>query len=234
MTIIKISLIVIAVLALFCILTNKFVNPYKLIFVFGKKGSGKSTLLAKLTDRYLKRGWTIYSTEATQNDCKVNYLNPHKIYQYDFPKRSCVFVDEVSLIWHNRDFKTMDKNVIEFFRFMRKKGVRCYFFSQSFDVDKVLRELVDEFYLVEKYLRVFVVARRIVRKPVVVHPSAEAPARIDDDMIVDPLWTFFLGGRLFAFIPYWAKKYDTTSVAYAKKEVSTVSPSPSHRGNPRA
>lgn len=218
MTIIKIILVIIVILTIYCVLTNKFVNPYKLIFVFGKKGSGKSTLLTKLTARYLKRGWTIYSTEEYNGKGEVHKLNPHKIYDYDFPERCCVFIDEVSLIWHNRDFKTMDKNVIEFFRFMRKKGVRCYFFSQSFDVDKVLRELVDEFYLVEKFLRVFVVARRIVRKPVVVHPSAEAPARIDDDMIVDPLWTFFMGGRLYAFIPYWAKKYDTTSVAYAKKD----------------
>ena len=27
--------------------TQKYVNPYKLIFIFGKKGSGKSTLLTK-------------------------------------------------------------------------------------------------------------------------------------------------------------------------------------------
>ena len=27
--------------------TRKYLNPYKLIFIFGKKGSGKSTLLAK-------------------------------------------------------------------------------------------------------------------------------------------------------------------------------------------
>lgn len=40
-------------------------------------------------------------------------------------------------------------------------------------------------YLVNKYLRVFVVAKHIVRKPVVVHPGPESPARIDDDMVVD-------------------------------------------------
>ena len=27
--------------------TRKYLNPYKLIFIFGKKGSGKSTLLTK-------------------------------------------------------------------------------------------------------------------------------------------------------------------------------------------
>lgn len=39
---------------IFCKLTQKYVNPYKLIFVFGKKGSGKSTLLTKLAYKYKK------------------------------------------------------------------------------------------------------------------------------------------------------------------------------------
>ena len=40
--------------------TQKYVNPYKLIFIFGKKGSGKSTLLTKYALDYLKRGWNVY------------------------------------------------------------------------------------------------------------------------------------------------------------------------------
>lgn len=40
---------------IFCKLTQKYVNPYKLIFVFGKKGSGKSTLLTKLAYKYRKK-----------------------------------------------------------------------------------------------------------------------------------------------------------------------------------
>ncbi|WP_420913655.1 hypothetical protein, partial [Intestinimonas butyriciproducens] len=44
--------------------TKKYVNPYKLIFIFGKKGSGKSTLLTKYALDYLKRGWNVYSTET--------------------------------------------------------------------------------------------------------------------------------------------------------------------------
>ena len=42
---------------IFCKLTQKYVNPYKLIFVFGKKGSGKSTLLTKLAYKYRKKDW---------------------------------------------------------------------------------------------------------------------------------------------------------------------------------
>lgn len=218
--------IAICIFMIYHILTRKFINPYKLIFLFGKKGSGKSTLLAKLTAKHLRRGWTVYSTECphSSDDEKyydftfvpdkgsLNYINPSKIFEYNFPRRSCILIDEVSLIWDNRDFKHMDKRVIEWFRYQRKHGCRVYFFSQTFDIDKKLRDLADEMYLVNKYFRVLVVASHIVRKPVVVHPGPESPARIDDDMIVDgPLMTFF-GGKIFAWIPYWAKRYDTNAI----------------------
>ena len=48
---------------IFLLLTNKYVNPYKLIMIFGKKGSGKSTTLTKYAIQHVKKGWTVYSTE---------------------------------------------------------------------------------------------------------------------------------------------------------------------------
>lgn len=217
MTILKIILAIILVLFIYVVLTRKYVNPYKLIFIFGKKGSGKSTLLAKLTYRYLKRGWSVYSTEASAGDA-AECIDPTKIFEYTFPERSCILIDEVSLIWDNRDFKKMDKRVIEWFRYQRKHKCRVYFFSQTFDIDKKLRDLADDMYLVNKYFRVFAVASHMVRKPVVVHPGPDSPARIDDDIIIDgPLLTFF-GGKIFAFIPYWAKRFDTLAMNVRVKE----------------
>lgn len=206
-----------AVVLIYHFLTKKYLNPYKLIFVFGKKGSGKSTFLTKLSVKYLRKGWNVYSTEVKPVDGveipailkNVTYVEPRRLYSYNFPPNSCIFIDEASLIWDNRDFKTMDKRIIEWYRYQRHHRCRVYLFSQSWDVDSKIRSLCDDFYLCEKKLRVFSVASHIVRKPVVVHPSPDAPARIDDDMIVDgPLLTFF-GGKMFAFIPYWAKFFDS-------------------------
>lgn len=217
MTVLKISFFILVPIGLFLFLTRKYVNPYKLIFLFGKKGSGKSTLLQKLTYRYLKRNWTVYSTEPSC-DSRVKFLDPTQIFDYAFPQKSCILIDEVSLIWDNRDFKKMDKRIVEWFRYQRHHKCRVYFFSQTFDIDKKLRDLCDDMYLVDKKFRVFVVASHIVRKPVVVHPGPESPARIDDDMVVDgPLLAFF-GGKLFAFIPYWARKFDSYTTDYKRKE----------------
>lgn len=218
----------------FCLLfhksTCKFLNPYKLIFVFGKKGSGKSTLLQKISYQYVRKGWTVYSTEVSdigqnvpikkkkhrrkskeeeQPFYTIRKIDPKKIYEYQFPPKTCIFIDEVSLIWDNRNFKNMDPKVVAWFRYQRHYKCRVYLFSQSFDIDKKLRDLCDEMYIVNKFARVLVRAKRIIRKPVVVHPSPEAPARIDEDLIVDgPLMAIF-GGRLYASIPHWAKTYDS-------------------------
>ena len=220
---------------LFCLLfhksTCKFLNPYKLIFVFGKKGSGKSTLLQKLSYQYVRKGWSVYSTEVSDIGQNVpikqkkkhrrkteeedhsfhtiRKIDPKKIYEYQFPPKTCIFIDEVSLIWDNRNFKNMDPKVVSWFRYQRHYKCRVYLFSQSFDIDKKLRDLCDEMYIVNKFARVLVRAKRIIRNPIVVHPSPEAPARIDEDLVVDgPLMAIF-GGRIYASIPHWAKTYDS-------------------------
>lgn len=199
--------VIVVFIALFCYVTRNYVNPYKLIFVFGKKGSGKSTLLTKLAVRYSRKKWTVYTTENISGT--HNITDPKQIYKMDFPERSCILIDEVSLIWDNRDFKSMDKRVVEWFRYQRHHKCRVYFFSQTFDIDKKLRDLADDMFLVNKYFRVLVVAKHIVRKPVVVHPGPDSPARIDDDMVVDGPLLWLFGGRISALIPYWAKFFDS-------------------------
>lgn len=51
---------ILAICVVFDLLTRKYLNPYKLVVIFGKKGCGKSTLLQKLAVFYTKRGYTCY------------------------------------------------------------------------------------------------------------------------------------------------------------------------------
>lgn len=214
MLIFYVILCIICLFLFFHLATKKYINPYKLVFIFGKKGSGKSTHLSKMAYKSLIKGKKVYSTE----DITIKYknrtystfhLDPRRIYAYKFEEGSVILIDEVSLIWSNRDFAKMDKKVIEWFRYQRHYKVSCYLYSQSFDIDKKLRDLTDDFQLVTKFARVWSIARHMVRKPVVVHPSAEAPARIDDDIIEDGLLLAPFGGMSIAFIPYWAKLFDS-------------------------
>lgn len=214
MWLIYVILCFISLFLCFHLATKKYINPYKLVFIFGKKGSGKSTHLSKMAYKSLIKGKSVYSTEDItikykNKEYSTIHLDPRKIYTYNFPEGSVILIDEVSLIWSNRDFAKMDKKIIEWFRYQRHYKVSCYLYSQSFDIDKKLRDLTDDFQLVTKVARVWSVSRHMVRKPVVVHPSAEAPARIDDDIIEDGLLLAPFGGMSIAFIPYWAKLFDS-------------------------
>lgn len=223
-------------IVLFTLLTRSFVNPYKLIMVFGKKGSGKSTYLAKLARTHIKKGWTVYSTEPIAgtyfitpsqigffNFVDYNYkpFNPgyykgfslfiHRFFNRLFPRRHRILllVDEVGMIWDNRDYKHFKPEVKSFFKFQRHYCVKCYLFSQTFDIDKKLRDLTDEMYLLRNFARVFTYGKKI-RKFITIKDSAtDDSSSLAEGMEFEPFILFFAGSRTLTFIPRWIKYFNS-------------------------
>lgn len=205
--------------------TLKFRNPYKFYFYFGKKGVGKSTFLARIAYENLKKGKTVYSQETMSFKIRTKAFHkkeffttipfePSSLYNISFPVGSVILIDEASLLWSNRDFADRSKTanmrkVIEWFQQQRKHKVTVHMFSVSFDIDKKLRDLCDDMYIVNKVLRVFTIARHVVRKPVIVHPQGDAPASIQDDIIEDGILLAPFGGMRITFIPKWSKFFDS-------------------------
>lgn len=136
-------------------------NPYKLIMIFGKKGSGKNTLLTKWSIMYNKLGYTVFSDSEIFNTYK---LDTNWIGKYDFPKNSVLLIQEAGITWDNRNFKSFPQEVRDFFKLQRHKNVIVVLASQSFDVDKKLRDLTDEMYLITNCMRIFSIAKRINKK----------------------------------------------------------------------
>lgn len=130
-----------------------------------------------------------------------------------FPPESVILIDEISLVYSNRDFadkqkKEQLKKLFEFLQLQRRNKLIVEAFSVTFEgADKRIRDLCDDMYLVDRWARVFVFAKHLIRKPIVVHPSADAPATIQDDILSDPVVFYPFGGIKSAFIPYWAKFY---------------------------
>lgn len=189
----------------------KFANPFKLIFVFGKKGTGKTTTLTRTAYYYSKRSWTVYSTEFIPFARK---FNPAHFGTFRFPPRSCILIDEVSLIWGNRDtfqkghaekFKAVERQ----FRLQRHDQLRIYLFSQTFDVDLKIRNLADEMYLATKLFNCVTWLKRIDKSVVLTKSDSSGQSRIAEDLRFDPflLWPF--GSRIAIWIPRWAKYFDS-------------------------
>lgn len=213
--------IVVSVVFHFC--TRKYLNPYKLIMVFGKKGSGKTTLLTKLAVQHYRKGWKVYSTEPVPY---AYLVEPEQIGFIHFDPGSVLLIDEVGMIYDNRNYKQFKPEVRDFFKLQRHYKVKCYMFSQTFDIDVKLRNLCDSMYLVTNRLRVFSWAKRIRRTTVLVEASGDAPSRIDENLEFEPflLWPF--GTRFLTFIPHWSKLFDSHCVKPLRPAALALCPPP--------
>ena len=184
--------------------TRKYINPYKLHFFIGKKGSGKSTVLTKIAIQAMKKGKTVFSTEPIPG---TYILRPEDIGFYEFPKGSIILIDEVSLVWPNRDWKKLKGEVVEWFRLQRHRKLTVYLFSQTFDADIKIRDQSDSLWLVTKKARVFSFARRIEKNITIRQGTAEAPSTLAEDYAFVPL----LQRNAFklTYIPKWSKYFDS-------------------------
>lgn len=194
-------------LSLFHITTRKYLNPYKLYLVFGKKGSGKSTYLVKLAQQHLEKGWLVYTNMEELFMPGVRHFNIQHLGDFVPPANSLLLLDEVGMIWDNRDYKVFKSCVRDFFKLQRHYHVKVYMASQTFDVDKKLRDLTDGMFLHQNIARVFTVGKRISRKVVLTQSTSEAESRISEDLVMMPFWNW-----TYTYIPKWSKYFDSHSI----------------------
>lgn len=177
----------------------KFANPYKLIYVFGLKGAGKSTFMVKNMLRDLKRGWKVYTNMPdVAIDC-VRFFDVNELITHTPPPKSSIYIDEAGLVWDNRGFKSFDSGYTAFFKLQRKYKCKVTINSQSFDVDKKIRDLVDQMYLMTNVFNVIGVARPIRRTIKLLEAQGNSEARIADNLRFSSITQF----KFFWMPKYW-------------------------------
>lgn len=203
----KLILIVFTFLIFMPIITKKWANPYRLYLVFGKKGSGKSTFLVKVAIRYLKKGYTVYTN---MDDCMipgVRWFDVDMLGEFVPESDSLLLIDEVGMIWDSRDFKKFKPTVRDFFKLQRHYHVVCYLASQTFDIDKKLRDLTDSMILFVNVFNVFSIGKTITKKIVLTESTSEAESRIAENLRFKPIWDW-----KFTFIPKYTKYFNSFKV----------------------
>lgn len=124
-------------------------NPYTLKLIVGSKGSGKSLLMAQIAN---KHDGPIYS------NMDIGFPLEKEYWKQRFEPDSLVMIDEVGVIHSNRDFKSMPREAIEWYKMQRKLRITVVLSSQTMDVDKKIRDLCDAIILVQRF-SFFCVAR---------------------------------------------------------------------------
>lgn len=219
-----IALFIFLVVFIYDLLTKKYTQPYQLNIVMGAPGTGKSTMYCKLAYRYLSRGYHVYGTDPItvyikekhkreKTPVQVKKIEVRNLFRYSFPPDSIILIDEIGSVLNNRQWKSLSQNNVSFWKRYRHDRLIIWGWSQAWDMDLTVRNLVSQFWLCERYLRCWSVCRRLIRKPVVVHPVGDAPSSIQDDFVEDPkLLRPVMGGMMITFIPHWVKCFDSFEI----------------------
>lgn len=190
----------------FCMYSRRFANPFKLTFIFGKKGSGKSTYMVKLMLRYLKRGWLVYTDMAEVIIPGVRIIKAADLVNFAPEGNSVLFLGEVGVTYDNRNFAKFPEGLRDLFKFERKYKFRCYMDSQSYDIDKKLRDLVDGMYLQTNIGNVIGLSRPIYKSVTLTEPSSESESRIAEKLKFAPVWKWKV-----TWMPKYHKYFDSFS-----------------------
>lgn len=178
-------------------------NPYKLIYIFGLKGSGKSTLMVDLMIKDLKKGWEIYSNiPDIRLPCRV--FDPKDLSDFKPVPHSALYIDEAGLLWDNRNFKTFAAGLTEFYKLQRKYKCKVIINSQTFDVDKKIRDLVDRMYLCSNVAGCFCFVRPILRKLKLQEAMGDSESKIVDNLQFDSIFRCRL-----LFLPRYFPAFDS-------------------------
>lgn len=188
----------------FVFYTRRFRNPYRLIFIFGKKGAGKSCYMVREMLKHLKKGWLVYTDMSDCNIPGIRIIDGKDLSAFAPEYHSCLFLDEVGISFDNRNFKSFDSGLRDFFKFQRKYKCKIYMNSQAFDVDKKIRDVTDSMILQTSILDCISISRPIKRTVTLTEPSAEAESRIADRLVFEPIWNWH-----FYWMPHYFKYFDS-------------------------
>ena len=193
-----------AFLVWFSVQSRRYNNPYRLIFIFGKKGAGKSLYMVKQMMKYLKKGWTVYTDIDNCNLPGVRIMNAMDLSEFAPVENSAIFLDEAGILFDNRNFKNFNSGLRDFFKLQRKYKCRVFLNSQSFDIDKKIRDVTDHMGLIVSVGNVFSIYRPIRRSITLTQPSAEAESRIADKLSFESLFKWQI-----TYLPKYFKYFDS-------------------------
>lgn len=206
MIIIVLTLIITA-LIVWKMYTIKFRNPYTLTLIYGKKGCGKSTIAQKIIWQHWRRGWNVY---CNIGDSRMKYceeIDASRLWEQQIKEHSLVVIDEVNLLWDNREFKTFPKELGQWFRLQRHYKIKVILFSQTADADKKIRDLTDRVYLCRRFMDVLIYC--IPYEKDIVYKEPDKAFDASGFMDVYKKLSFGPFGCMFCYLPKWIKTHDS-------------------------
>lgn len=192
---------------------RKYINPYRLIMVFGKKGSGKSSFLVKQAVKYQKKKWLVYTNMEELNIPGIRHFKIDDLGKFVPEKNSVLLIDEAGREYDNRNFKNFRSEQRDFYKYQRHYKVIVYLASQTYDIDKKLRDLVDDMILVQNVGIVYSLLRPIRKSVTLTEATGESESRIAENLKFRTIFSW----RMFKITKY--SRYFDSFVVPEKSEL---------------
>lgn len=185
----------------------RFRIPKGLTLFVGVPGSGKTTLCARLKVLHSKSLKLPAPLQRFGRNffCNVPIVGAQKI-SPDYMGRyliedGIVAFDEAGIDLNNRNWKSLNNNVIKFAKYYRHYGLKAFcLFSQGMDIDVTFVRLADRIGIVTKSILPYFIQVRYARKVVGIDDTTH--------QLVD-MYKWRLFGRKFVFAPTCWKYFDT-------------------------
>lgn len=190
--------------------TKQYRDPCTAEMYVGKIGSGKTTSIVQYV-------YKVNSHRTPWERVYVNVPDIHGAYYFDFADvlkqlkqgicpfepMSAVLIDEGGIEMFSRNFRNFDMELVRFFKLCRHYRLYVRVYSQAFDIDKSVRNIVTGLYVSTKFLGVLTVHRPVIKK-LGISTDEEGNGQLVDTYKYD--WIF---GYKFTFIPRWVKHFDS-------------------------
>lgn len=187
-------------------------NKYVVILNVGNIGTGKTADIIKQSIKSLKSGEfdQVYTTIDCPGTYKFKFEDLSK--GFTFKPNSDIYIDEIGILFSNRDFKTNSKQIIDWFKLCRHYQCRINLYSQDADTDKKLRQICSQVYLMSRF-GVWTIKRLIIKK-IDLGTDENGNGRLVENYIKGPL----IGGIKINYLPRYIKLWDT----YERSELPII------------
>lgn len=179
---------------------------------FGIPGSGKTTFASYFAQKYLKKGFTVYSNVPICGCRKFDPVEDLGVVQLD---NCLIIIDEAALCFNARDFAKFPKSAIEFFKLHRHYKAEVILFSQSYiDVDATIRRVCFQWYIVRKGILPNTIQAVPIRRRIGINEQSQEPADIYSfyPLLLRPLYN-----RTIYAPKYW-KYFDSWEAPELRKK----------------
>lgn len=180
---------------------------------FGRPGVGKSTLAVKLAMQAVNERPAYLNFANTVPGCHT--CNLDGLGKWTFKLRSWIGIDESSIEYNNRAYKSMRQDTIAWFKKYRHEKDDIDFFSQSWeDTDITIRRLADQLWYMYK-LGPWTLCRRVYKRVTV---DKQTEQIIDGYKMAHMAWLFlwplqlgfpFQKKFMLTFRPFYYRYFDS-------------------------